>query len=47
MVPVPSLMYLLPKRTDGEVVLCICLRADDLDALKEDSSFMSHARFIG
>ena len=47
MVPVPSLMYLLPRRTDGEVVLCICLRSDDLDALKEDSSFNSYARFIG
>lgn len=47
MAPVPSLMFLLPKRPDGEIVLALCARDDDLERLKEDPAFAKYGRFIG
>lgn len=34
-VPVPSLMFILPKDPGGGVVVTICARADDVEGLKE------------
>jgi len=45
--PVESLMYLMPKRRDGEVVLGLCLRDEDMDQLRADTEFSRYASFIG
>lgn len=46
MPPVPSLGFLLPKRPDGEVVLNICAREDDLERLSLDAYFVKYGSFI-
>jgi hypothetical protein len=43
---VPSLAFFLPKRDDGEWVLSICLRVDDLEHLRRDPVFNKYGRFI-
>lgn len=47
MAPVPSLMFLLPRRPDGEIVLALGARDDDLQRLGKDPVFGKYARFIG
>jgi hypothetical protein len=43
---VPSLGFLLPKRPDGENVLSICLRSDDIAKLRSDPVFTTYGRFL-
>jgi hypothetical protein len=43
---VPSLGFLLPKRPDGENVLSICLRTDDIAMLRSDPTFTTYGRFL-
>jgi len=43
---VPSLGFLLPKRPDGENVLSICLRTDDIAMLRSDPVFTTYGRFL-
>jgi hypothetical protein len=43
---VPSLGFLLPKRPDGENVLSICLRDDDIAILRSDPVFTTYGRFL-
>lgn len=43
---VPSLGFLLPKRPDGENVLSICLRNDDIAMLRSDPVFTTYGRFL-
>lgn len=43
---VPSLGFLLPKRPDGENILSICLRTDDLAILRSDPIFTTYGRFL-
>jgi len=45
--PVESLMYLMPKRQDGDIALAICLRDEDMERLKIDNEFLTYARYIG
>lgn len=45
--PVESLMYLMPKRPDGEIVAGLSLREEDMRRLKEDGEFGRWARFLG
>jgi hypothetical protein len=45
--PVESLMYLMPKRSDGEYVAGLCLRDEDMDRLKADEEFTKYAVYIG
>ncbi|KAK7985776.1 trichothecene 3-O-acetyltransferase [Apiospora saccharicola] len=42
-----GLVYLLPKRPDGEVGAAVCLSEDDLQKLKDDRRFMQFARPVG
>lgn len=44
---VESLMYLMPRKGDGEVVLAISLRDEDLERLRENEEFGKYATFIG
>lgn len=44
--PVPSLMYLLPKRKDGEIVITMCVLQEDLVRLKQDDSFTHYGQFL-
>ncbi|KAJ3527923.1 hypothetical protein NMY22_g9600 [Coprinellus aureogranulatus] len=45
--PVEGLGYLLPKKTDGEIAVMLCLREVDLERLKADKGFATFAKFIG
>lgn len=45
--PFESLMYLMPKAPDGEIVAAICLRDEDMERLRVDEGFTKYARFIG
>ncbi|KAL8788962.1 MAG: hypothetical protein Q9213_001371 [Squamulea squamosa] len=42
-----SLIYLLPKRGDGEICVAVCLRDEDWEQLKEDEEFWTFAEYIG
>jgi len=42
-----GLVYLLPKRPDGEIVAVLCMREEDLSRLKEDKEWMRWTRWIG
>ncbi|KAG6913957.1 hypothetical protein DXG01_003293, partial [Tephrocybe rancida] len=45
--PVESLVYLLPRTRDGEVVAAICLRKGDLERLRGDEEFSRFGTWIG
>lgn len=45
--PVESLFYIMPMAPDGEFVVAMCLRDEDLEALKADEKFMGYAAYIG
>ncbi|KAI4155885.1 MAG: hypothetical protein LQ340_000665 [Diploschistes diacapsis] len=45
-VPVESLIYLMPKALDGEIVVAVCLRDDDMDGLRKDKEFVKYGREI-
>jgi hypothetical protein len=38
---------LLPKKPDGEVAVALCLRDEDLEALKRDDAFTKFCSYIG
>ncbi|KAK7971544.1 hypothetical protein PG989_016560 [Apiospora arundinis] len=42
-----GLVYLLPKRPDGEIGVAICLSEDDMQRLREDIGFMEFAKLVG
>lgn len=46
-VPVESLIYLMPKRPDGEIAVTICLTDDDMDRLKADEDFTRYGVYVG
>jgi len=46
-VPVESLIYFLPRRSDGEIGVALCLRVEDLENLKKDQEWAKHAEHIG
>ena len=46
-VPVESLIYLMPKRLDGEIAVGICLRNEDMERLRADEEFAKYGRYIG
>ena len=45
--PCESLIYLMPKRLDGEIAVGICLRNDDMGRLRADEQFAKFGRYIG
>jgi len=44
---IESLVYLLPKESDGKIVIAVCLRKEDLDNLKEDPEWAKWTSWIG
>jgi hypothetical protein len=46
-VPMESLIYLMPKRIDGEISVAVCLRDEDLERLKEDEEFVKYGIYLG
>ncbi|TFK75413.1 trichothecene 3-O-acetyltransferase [Pluteus cervinus] len=46
-VPVESLMYLMPKTSDGEIALAICLRDEDMERLRTDEEFTRYGIYVG
>lgn len=45
--PVESLIYLMPRRPDGEIAVAICLRDEDMGRLRADEEFGKYGRYIG
>ncbi|KAF5639664.1 trichothecene 3-o-acetyltransferase [Fusarium sp. NRRL 52700] len=45
--PFESLMYLMPKRLDGEITAAISLRDEDMKRLKSDEEWKKYGKFIG
>jgi hypothetical protein len=45
--PVESLMYLLPRRGDGEIVVAVALREEDLEKVREDVEFKTYGKYVG
>ncbi|KAF4337921.1 trichothecene 3-o-acetyltransferase [Fusarium beomiforme] len=45
--PFESLMYLMPKRPDGEITAAISLRDEDMERLKGDGEWKKYGQFIG
>ncbi|GKZ73082.1 hypothetical protein AnigIFM50267_009757 [Aspergillus niger] len=44
---VEGLTFLLPKTREGEVIVAICLRDEDIEVLRSDVVFIKHAEYIG
>ncbi|CRG90989.1 hypothetical protein PISL3812_08037 [Talaromyces islandicus] len=42
-----GLVYFLPRKPDGEIVVGICLREDDMERLKNDEEFINFGLYIG
>lgn len=42
-----SLVYLMPKRDDGEIAAAVCLREEDMRGLEADEKFAEYARIVG
>ncbi|KAI0132443.1 transferase family-domain-containing protein [Xylariales sp. AK1849] len=47
LIPVESLMYLMPKALSGGIAAGLCLRDEDMEKLKADRDFMKYGKFIG
>jgi trichothecene 3-O-acetyltransferase len=45
--PVESLMYIIPKRLDGQLVVAICLRDEDMERLRVDEEFGKYGKYVG
>ena len=45
--PCESLIYLMPKRQDGEIAVGVCLRVEDMERLRADDEFAKYGRYIG
>ncbi|KAK6533797.1 hypothetical protein TWF694_002726 [Orbilia ellipsospora] len=43
---VESLMYLMPRKPDGEIAVALCLREDDLDRLNSDEEFLRYGTCV-
>lgn len=44
---VEGLTFLLPKTSEGDFVVAICLRDEDIEELRSDVVFMENAEYIG
>ena len=44
--PVESLVYLMPKKEDGEIAVGICLRDEDMERLKVDEEFVEFCKYV-
>ncbi|THY35440.1 hypothetical protein D6D01_01328 [Aureobasidium pullulans] len=45
--PVGSLMFMMPRDSNGDIAAAMCLRGDDMAAIKADETFMRYADYIG
>lgn len=41
--PVPGLVFMMPKRGDGEISVAVCLHGGDMDNLKKDGDWTRYA----
>ncbi|KAL1584125.1 hypothetical protein WHR41_07327 [Cladosporium halotolerans] len=42
-----GLAYMMPRTLSGEIVVALCLRPEDLEALKRDREFARWGRYVG
>jgi len=45
--PAESFLFILPKRPDGELVVVISLRDEDMERLRMDEEFAKYGKYIG
>lgn len=45
-IPVEGLLYLLPRKPNGDIYLVACLQQDDMDNLSADKAFLRYAQFL-
>jgi len=45
--PVEALVYFMPRRGDGDVVVMLCLRDEELEKLREDEEWVRYAVYVG
>ena len=45
--PMESLLYLMPKTESGDVDVAVCLRAEDIDKLKQDVVLAQYGTYVG
>ena len=45
--PVESLIYLMPRRPDGEITVGICLSDEDMERLRADEELGKYGTYIG
>lgn len=46
-VPYEGLIYLMPKKPNGEVAVGLCLRDEDMTCLRDDGTFKSFCTYVG
>jgi hypothetical protein len=46
-VPVEGLLYLLPRKPNGDIYLVACLHQDDMNNLSADNVFLRYAQLLG
>lgn len=45
--PLESLMYFMPKTSEGNVDVACCLRTEDIGNLRRDEKFLKYAEYVG
>lgn len=45
--PCEGLMYLMPKTMEGDIDVACCLRAEDIQRLRDDGKFLEYAQYVG
>ncbi|ROW01240.1 hypothetical protein VMCG_05978 [Cytospora schulzeri] len=45
--PLESLMYFMPKTSEGDVDVACCLRTEDIESLRGDEKFLKYAQYVG
>lgn len=45
--PLESLIYFMPKTSDGDVDVACCFRVEDIETLRNDPHFLRYAEYLG
>ena len=46
-IPYEGLIYLMPKKPNGEIAVGLCLRDEDMDYLRDDKTFHEFCTYVG
>ncbi|KAK8116089.1 trichothecene 3-O-acetyltransferase [Apiospora sp. TS-2023a] len=42
-----GVVYLMPRRSDGEIAVLVCLREEDMERMREDGELARYGRYVG